>query len=387
LYAENRVNECICRSIKGFNCPSGKQIVVFNILEGHGEVDLPSRLRAGFEPGELAAVLSQYDLGAIKQIDPRVKGSRHSPKVILTTKTGRYLLKRRARGRDHPLKVAYAHAIQKYLKEQGFPVPALIPVRDGQDTMVVLNELIYELFEYVPGAPYERSLEATFDGGRVLAVFHRLLAGYESDWEPSHLGYHDNNRVRSNLNGVPASIGKDDSVVGKESELLATVGMLFDAYEQAADQVSEAGFEDWPAQIVHADWHPGNMLFYEGHVAAVIDYDSLHMLPPMTDLANGALQFSIIGGPVDPREWPPELDKERFRRFLLGYEQEHTIVPEQVRVLPSLMIEALIAEAVMPIAATGSFGRIEGFRFLRMINRKIRWLQEHADHLTTTWQK
>jgi hypothetical protein len=51
--------------------------------------------------------------------------------------------------------------------------------------------------------------------------------------------------------------------------------------------------------------------------------------------------------------------------------------------MPSLMIEALIAEAVMPIAATGSFGRMEGFRFLQMINRKVRWMQQNGERLLT----
>ena len=45
-------------------------------------------------------------------------------------------------------------------------------------------------------------------------------------------------------------------------------------YRQAADAVDELGLESWPKQIVHADWHPGNMLFRDNHVVAVIDYDS-----------------------------------------------------------------------------------------------------------------
>jgi len=345
-----------------------------------------SRLRADFQPHELSAVLRRYVLGNILRVDKQLKGSRRSPKAIITTDKGRFLLKRRARGKDHPLKVAYAHAVQEYLSKQGFPVPRLIQVKDGDDTMVIVSDLIYEMFEFVPGEPYRGLLEETEDGGRVLAMFHKLLARYESEWEPSHVAYHDNNGVRSNLNGIPAAIGKDDSVVGKESELLATVGALFDAYEGASEKVVEAGYADWPCQIVHADWHPGNMLFKDGAVAAVIDYDSLHMLPVVTDIANGALQFSIIGGPVDPREWPPELDEFRYTAFLRGYEAEDGIVEEQIPVLPSMMIEALIAEAVMPIAATGSFGRIEGFRFLQMILRKVRWLQEHADRLVKLWR-
>jgi homoserine kinase type II len=334
----------------------------------------------------LSAVLRRYNLGGVTRIDKQLRGSRRSPKAIITTDLGRFLLKRRARGKDHPLRVAYAHAVQEFLAKKKFPMARLVPVKEGDDTMVILSDLIYEMFEFVPGEPYDGSIEATMDGGRVLARFHRILVGYESEWEPSRQGYHDNNAVRSNLNGIPSAIGKDDSVVGKESELLATIGMLFDAYEVASDAVTEAGYAEWPVQIVHADWHPGNMLFKEGLVAAVIDYDSLHLLPAITDLANGALQFSILGGPTDPREWPPELDEDRFSAFLQGYEQEQPINDGQLAVLPSLMIEALIAEAVMPIAATGSFGRIEGFRFLQMILRKVRWLREHADRLVTVWR-
>src|SRR4029077_20742279 len=125
-------------------------------------------------------------------------------------------------------------------------------------------------------------------------------------------------------------------------ELLSTVSTLYDAYETAAERVNDAGFYDWHHQIVHADWHPGNMLFSEGRVTAVINYDSLHMLPPVTDVANGALQFSIIGGAIDPRQWPAELDETRYRQFLLGYDQNNGFPAEQMRVLPQLMIEALI---------------------------------------------
>jgi Ser/Thr protein kinase RdoA (MazF antagonist) len=342
---------------------------------------VPSRLRADFTPQEFATVLARYDIGLVENVEKQVKGSRRSPKMIITSNQGRFLLKRRAHGRDHPLKVAYAHGVQQFLASRGFPVPRLIPVSSGDDTMVIHDGHIYEMFSYVRGEPYSRSLGETFDAGRVLGMFHRLVRQYESDWTPSRRGYHDTDIVRECMNSIPSSIGKDDSVVGKETELLTTVNILYDAYETAVEQINQAGFRSWPMQTVHSDWHPGNMLFHNNCVAAVIDYDSLHMLPPVTDLANGALQFSIIGGPVDPRDWPAELDEGRVRRFLLGYAQESSPLPEQVEVLPSLMIEALIAEAVAPIAATGSFGRLEGFRFLQMICRKVRWLEQNGGRL------
>jgi Ser/Thr protein kinase RdoA (MazF antagonist) len=338
------------------------------------------RFRAEFDPEELAAVLSRYDIGAIRTVEKQLKGSRRSPKVIIEADRGRYLLKRRARGRDHPVKVAFSHAVQLHLLAQAFPLPRLVPVSDG-DTMVIIDDRLYEMFEYIPGDPYGRSAEETWDAGRLLGLFHRLLADYHTDWRPSRLGYHNAEMVRTGLQSIPDNVGKDDSVVGRESEMFATVSSLYDSYASACERVEAAGFRDWPEQLVHSDWHPGNMLFGDGRVRAVIDYDSLHMLPAITDFANGLLQFSIIGGNSDPRAWPAELDGDRFVEFARGYNQQSPTTAAQREVLGPLMIEALIAEAVAPIAATGSFGRIEGFRFLQMIGRKVKWLEQNGQGL------
>ena len=53
----------------------------------------------------------------------------------------------------------------------------------------------------------------------------------------------------------------------------------------------------------------------------------------------------------------------------------------EIRCIPWLMIQALIAEMTIPIAATGYFGRIEGVGMLQMVQRKVRWLQNKADDL------
>jgi len=53
----------------------------------------------------------------------------------------------------------------------------------------------------------------------------------------------------------------------------------------------------------------------------------------------------------------------------------------EIRAIPWLMIEALIAEAVFPIAATGQFGSMDGVAFLQMVGRKVKWLQKNAPML------
>ena len=46
-----------------------------------------------------------------------------------------------------------------------------------------------------------------------------------------------------------------------------------------------------------------------------------------------------------------------------------------------LMIEIMIAEAVLPIAATGYFGHHSGLEFLQMIHRKCDWIDQNRKSL------
>jgi hypothetical protein len=53
----------------------------------------------------------------------------------------------------------------------------------------------------------------------------------------------------------------------------------------------------------------------------------------------------------------------------------------EVDAIPWLMVEALIAEAVFPIAQTGQFSRFDGLSFLKMVQRKTSWIVRHSDEL------
>jgi Ser/Thr protein kinase RdoA (MazF antagonist) len=235
---------------------------------------------------------------------------------------------------------------------------------------------VYELFEYIPGQSYPQTLEATFDSGRVLGLYHKLLENFQSEWQPPGGSYHMAPAVETGLRSIPNTVpGANDEHV------MPMLEFLLQSYKHAADTVEALGIEAWPKQIVHADWHPGNMLFRDNHVVAVIDYDSARQLARVIDIANGVLQFSIIGGDDDVSKWPDYVDESRFRRFLRGYDEVVLLSQAEIRAIPWLMIEALIAEAVFPIAATGSFGRLEGQTFLNMVQRKTAWLQRHAQRL------
>lgn len=334
--------------------------------------------REKFGPEELPIVLSHYDIGVIDSITEFPRGSRKAPKLLIVSEQGKFLLKRRARGKDDPFKVAFCHALQLHLAAKQFPLPHLVGTKKENNSMLQWRGAVYELFEYIPGQSYPQTLEATFDGGRVLGLYHKLLENFKSDWQPPTGSYHMAPSVQTGLRAIPDILARSGQDV---ADLAPMLDFLLRSYQHAAEIVDALGLDKWPRQIVHADWHPGNMLYRDNHVVAVIDYDSARLLPRVVDIANGALQFSIIGGDEDVTRWPDYLDESRFKRFLRGYDEVMLLSQAEIRALPWLMIEALTAEAVFPIAATGTFGRLEGLAFLQMVQRKVVWLQHSADRL------
>jgi homoserine kinase type II len=335
--------------------------------------------RERFSPEELSECLARYDLGEVRSIQEFTRGSARSPKVVIETSSGKFLFKRRVMGRDDLAKVAFTHRIQSHLGERAFPVPGLVATKDNGSTILTINGNIYEMFNFVAGEAYDGSAEATFQAGEVLGLYHKLLKGFTSDYQPPSGSYHNAGSILQAIRRTVSSLPLDARPPAEE--LNGLVSSLRDSYNRSAEQVAKLGLDSWEEQIVHGDWHPGNMLFHNRRVAAVVDYDSARLQQQAVDLANGALQFSIIAGANEPAAWPDRLDEPRLTDFVSGYAAVNEVSSPQRRAIPLLMCEAMIAEAILPIAATGSFGRIEGYSFLCMIDRKVRWIGSHLREL------
>lgn len=337
--------------------------------------------RERFSPSELAVVLSHYDIGVVSSAREFPRGSRKSPKLILKSERGAFLLKRRASGRDDPFKVAFTHELMNHLRKARFPVPAIVGTRDEHNSMLQIHGRIYELFEYVEGARYDESLESTTQAGRGLARYHRAIRDFNSEWTPPIGSSHDSDSVRNGLNAIPSTTAGHDSVVGHEAELLALTQELYERYDLAAAKVNELGFSEWQNITIHGDWHPGNMLFIDGKFAYVLDFDAARLQPPVVDVAYGIAQFSLIRGTGEPLHWPEHFDETRMRRFFIGYSSLETLTREMRLAIPHLITEALLAETVVPIALTGALGRMAGYTVLQMVHRKLSWIVLHESHL------
>lgn len=322
-------------------------------------------------------MLSYYDLGVIESVTEFKRGSPKSPKIGIVAARGKFLLKRRGPDKRSVRRIAFAHAIHAHQTTHGFPTARLVPTRDRGELLVRLQEDAYELFEFVPGDAFVATPDETADAGAVLARFHAGVRDFAIPPDAPRGSYHDLNAVRTALNAVPASISSHDSVAGKEADLQAAIACLFEAYDHAAERVQRIGGGQLPTQIVHADWHPGNLLFRRGCVVAVLDFDSCRVAERVTDVANGLLHFSLVtGGP--PTQWPDHVDESRLAAFAGGYGAVEPLAVVEREVIPHLMIEAVIAESVLPIVQTGHFGAWSGYTFLQMVKRKTVWISQNA---------
>jgi homoserine kinase type II len=245
---------------------------------------------------------------------------------------------------------------------------------------------VYELFEFVKGGEYDKSVEATNDAGATLARFHGLLSDYKPHYQPPRGTYHAAQVVMDANQNLPEALARCDNGPRTTTEQQASeiAEELDRCYREAAAQVDALGLREWPVQIGHSDWHPGNMLFDGPKVSAVIDYDSARLMPRVIDVGNGALQFSVLRTQDEIDRWPAHTDEDRFRAFFEGYASVPggPLTEAERRAVPRLMIQALIAESVIPVSTTGRFAQIDGGDFLRMVLRKVAWVREHVTHLT-----
>jgi len=327
------------------------------------------QLAASFAPGELAIVCSHYDLGVIRSIRPLAGGSASSPKVRIDTSTGAFLLKRREPGRDDPFTVALSHSIQIHLASRGFPLARLIGTRVENNSMLQLHGRIYELFDFTSGDRYSGLSEQTSRAGAALAWFHAAVGDHTSEWTAPRGSFHN----PGGIDDLMARVAQRTAATARP-----TLDRLRALYHEAADALERHGFGRLPVQLIHGDWHPGNMLYAGERILTVLDFDSVRLGPRIADVAGGALQFSMVGG-GRPEGWPAEADLARLGAFMSGYESGPTGLPDAERaMIPALMIEAMIVEALTPVAATGRFGDLEPEGVLRAIGRKSAWVREQA---------
>lgn len=322
---------------------------------------------------EAHAVLSQFRIAQIDSVRSYFGGSSHAPKARVFTSQGEYLLKRIAPRRAAEAAVRQQHRLQVLLRRNGFAVPQLVATIHGDDTLLSWDGHLYELMTWIEGTRFGWSAAEASVVGTALASMHDLLEDAVSK-APQRLGYHDRRDVAR-------------AAMDLASRLPSTCHTHCETVAAWLGDARRATREHWsalPITVNHGDWHPGNLLMQAGRVVAVIDWESARPEPRVADLANAILQFSLhrVSG-TTPAEWPIAPEEELIRALATGYNlvARTPLSDREIEVIPDLTIEAMSAEAIVPLYRKGRLRDHDASLVLPWVVNRLHWIRTNREVL------
>lgn len=196
-----------------------------------------------------------------------------------------------------------AHSVVAFLEARGLSVRRPLQTLEGS-TRVSIGPWVYDLRPWIEGERFDGSLERSRSAGHALGELHQHLGSLRPPFQHAAMRVHERPGV---IDGLLST-----------GPLGATAAEL---YRTACREVNACNPASWMQQLVHGDWHRGNVLFEVGGsgVAAVLDFDEVGLAPPLFELVSGAVQFATVTPPGNPWAWPAETDPHRLEAFIEGY--------------------------------------------------------------------
>lgn len=333
--------------------------------------------RALLTVDEVRGVSHAFGLRRPIEAEPLGRGSRQSAKSRLRTPAGQFFLKRRAA--DAAERLGFVHAFQLHLAAAGVPVAQVLPTLEGR-TVHFADGGAYELFRWIDGGRWSMRVDESAEVGAAIGAMLRASASFAAPADAPRTGFHRSGAAAGSEDHVVASVLRADPSADAAA-LRACVGRLVAAAARAHSRAEDAGLSRAPSVCVHGDLHPGNVLFADGRLRAVLDFDGARIDHRACEVANALVHFGShpIAG-LAAEAWRPELDVARMTAVLAGTEHGlgTPLAPEERRALPWLMIESCTLESLVPVARTGRFAHLPAAEFLPFIERKVAWIESNA---------
>lgn len=275
--------------------------------------------RFGFESAEHAGnwiketVRSRWDLD-IRSCD-RITISDRNALAWLSSPSGAFVAKWSIDSDKFAHLAALARVVT-WLAQEGIPVSAPIPARNGQVQLEVDNVSL-ALQSRIDGTILDVSAPSQVHAaGATLARLHETLAGC-----PVSLHSPTLQAPQAQLSSmVLAWLDGDRSHVPR-------------AALRALEGAIDSGLEDTlPSQLLHGDFRSTNVLWSGAEVSGVLDFDEARIGPRIDELARSAV---LLG--TRYREWNP-VSVEVRSIFLDGYASVSALTPAEARWWPVLVL-------------------------------------------------
>jgi len=329
--------------------------------------------RDTFTLEEVHEVLSHYDLGAWRL--GKLLGGGNSDNIILHTQHGKKVLKRYRWPLPHPL---VEQSYYWHLAARRFPVPALIPNQDGQ-TYTDVSGRIYSIFDFVDGYILDdyflwptarvRLIERASES---FAQFHQLVDGFVPSGEKYDGFVPGSRRLFRDVDWHIEVLERYRGTVmhGAWPDALDVLMMtILDDLKRDLVVVGRHYTEPDPNLAVvatHGDYRPGNVLFRNGRVAAVLDFSGACINLRALDVARAIGSFAQAGrygisGPL-------------AAAFLAAYQSQHPLTASELCAIPDLLRWRHLGNIVHKIHALEAHPQYASRRTLPDFVRR-KWLE------------
>jgi len=265
---------------------------------------------------------------------------------LVETAARKVVLRRYSRLRTR-LAIEWEQALVRHAGSKGWPVPVPIPAGSGE-TVLVHDSGLWSAMPFLEGAPRESTGAAAYRiTGRLLGRFHRDLSDFPVEGQRPGLGKTWELDVlvepagAGTFNALLAALARD------HADLAAKVRRQ--RYRNLRE-LARLHYPDLPDRPIHGDFHRSNLLFSDGELTGVLDFDQCRLDALACDLAPLLVPFQ-------PLEIP------HAAALLDGYQAVRPLSDLEWAILPALGRASLLWWVAFLLATwrvTGSEAALEG---------------------------
>jgi homoserine kinase type II len=289
------------------------------------------------QASQLNEILSNhYPIGVITKYEQLQLGYINTSYIIETMMSGergKYFFRRYKEGIREE-EIVYEHSIIRHLIERGFTLSAeIIQTRDGKTYVKRLegdgskkNEIFYAVFDYLPGEDKYSWVNPKCTGeeieaaASVLAQFHNAV----SDLDPAGKRYEP--RIFNLLPEIACYVVDCSKNLGStifDDYLRKHLNVIQDSLTTTQDALGTLENSSLPQQVIHSDYHPGNLKFRDSEIIGLFDFDWSKVDYRCFDIALAITYF--FSSWVDQKDG--ELHLDNTRQFIHAYQNSLKDVP------------------------------------------------------------
>lgn len=230
-------------------------------------------------------------------------------------------------------RIAFTHAVQTFLYQEGFPVPRLLPNNNGNtfsvcDTSLETGE-VYALSEFIEGSDYDvANSEQLRASGEMLGRFHQGLRQFQPQIqlvEPP-LEAEIFVELQERLSRLHPVVERDLVSPTQISLWIEKVEVLKNSVSALHDTQYE---QDW---LIHGDYRAQNLKFDSAGIRAILDLDTVCSASRLYDLAYALVFFPAVYQVTAPTSNQQSIFLHAYESICPLSETEREMLPTHLRI-------------------------------------------------------